>query len=537
MENRSEYYWWKNSFIYRRFNYLKQKIKDIDSDKDYSIEVKIIIGLSITIFISIAIVLCIWLNKYFKISVSEFLYIFSKIAEFIRASYSIIYINFKWLFENLNPIVILLKILFIAVIFRFLCPLYFIYFSLLMCIEIIDILWHYISNFYLFIIYWVVFGIVYRYIFKTIIKCFLTLYHFIIILYELFIYPPTYIYWHIKYYYINKYIFNNTCTSIQCSYKGFPGHTCPNCNEKNLFLYPNIYGVLKHYCIKCQHELSTINFSEKNHYQIICSSCNKPLTNLSTSKEKHIAIIGSPFCGKTTYLLILMKRILKGIKYYNKRIKAHLDNKSNIIYKKAWNDLCLSYVKQQKKDILFDNALTLHFQSSSSKNIIYFYDLPGDFFLSYGNLESYNFFSILDGIIFLVDPISLNGNFDDFDSFKLTTQSFLMKYYASSIEQSKRNLPTKLAITISKSDLPVVKNSIGNIKHERISGQKCREAIINWGGETQIRLMEQKFKTVEYFACSSLGKSTGKNINIIKPVNILDPLMWILNKNSKGRLP
>jgi hypothetical protein len=82
---------------------------------------------------------------------------------------------------------------------------------------------------------------------------------------------------------------------------------------------------------------------------------------------------------------------------------------------------------------------------------------------------------------------------------------------------------------ISKGDAAVVRDRIGDVRRGAVSGEVCRQAICDWGGEHPVRLIEQRFAQVRCFACSSLGRSRESGES--EPFSghgLLEPLLWIL---------
>ena len=74
----------------------------------------------------------------------------------------------------------------------------------------------------------------------------------------------------------------------------------------------------------------------------------------------------------------------------------------------------------------------------------------------------------------------------------------------------------------------------GDVTKGPVSGAGCRQAIIDWGGQHPVRAVESRFESVEYFACSPLGRQAdGGSREAFHGHGLLEPLDWVLT----GRRP
>jgi hypothetical protein len=87
-----------------------------------------------------------------------------------------------------------------------------------------------------------------------------------------------------------------------------------------------------------------------------------------------------------------------------------------------------------------------------------------------------------------------------------------------------------MTVMVWKGDAAVARDRIGDVRRGAVSDPVCRQAICDWGGEHRVGLIEQRFAQVRRFACSSLGRETGRKPE--KPFQgwgLLEPLCWILD--------
>jgi hypothetical protein len=91
----------------------------------------------------------------------------------------------------------------------------------------------------------------------------------------------------------------------------------------------------------------------------------------------------------------------------------------------------------------------------------------------------------------------------------------------------------RVAVVISKADLPAVRETIGDVRERPIRSAKCRKAIADWDGRNAIRALEQRFREVKYFACSPLGRTPGPDCREpLQGSGLLQPLEWILDDKA-----
>jgi hypothetical protein len=92
----------------------------------------------------------------------------------------------------------------------------------------------------------------------------------------------------------------------------------------------------------------------------------------------------------------------------------------------------------------------------------------------------------------------------------------------------------RVAVVISKADLPAVREKIGDVREGPIRGDVCRDAIAAWGGENVLRALGTRFRSVEYFACSPLGREADRRCREpFQGSGLLEPLLWILQGGGK----
>ncbi|MCI0744376.1 MAG: hypothetical protein L0Y58_03120 [Verrucomicrobia subdivision 3 bacterium] len=178
-------------------------------------------------------------------------------------------------------------------------------------------------------------------------------------------------------------------------------------------------------------------------------------------------------------------------------------------------------------------AFLLYGKVGESMCQLYLYDAPGEEFSSVTSMTKQQYFPLLEGVILLVDPQTFESNGADSVETCLSLQIVVNAVAGMAAVEGNGASKKRVAVVISKADLDEVKAAIGNIRSGPIDPAVCRGAIVKWGGQNALRALEQRFKSVRYFACSPLGRAVGSEDG--QPfcgTGLLDPLEWVLSGNQ-----
>jgi hypothetical protein len=318
-----------------------------------------------------------------------------------------------------------------------------------------------------------------------------------------------------------------TCPSRACAYRGLPIHVCPDCGQGNRALWPNLYGLFFHYCVGCDRRLPAFSWLGRRQLARRCGGCEMPLTgrHVGKARERLVAIAGAPGSGKTSYLLMAVDALLAG----RDGLRAEIDEPAQqSAFEREQLGLRSGMPAAKTSEVL--RAVLLFAQMNGSKSQLYLYDAPGEEFASIGSMTRQQYLPLLEGFILLVDPLGFEAVRGDGDSgaARLTLQEVvnaLLVSAAGGIQAGPTGkLAPRVAVVISKSDLPAVKRAIG-----AGTPGECRNAIAAWGGESALRALEHRFESVAYFACSPLGRAVHEDRGRpFQAAGVLEPLRWVL---------
>jgi hypothetical protein len=328
-----------------------------------------------------------------------------------------------------------------------------------------------------------------------------------------------------------------TCPSRRCSYRGLPAYVCSHCREINDKLWPNLYGLFWHHCTKCDQKLPTLDLLGRKQLKRCCGrkDCHMPLLgrHAGRSPERLVAIVGGSDSGKTCYLHMAVNQIVHGNGQVLP-IRGMIDDpQQERVFKEAWSRLNSGVVAARKtKEVT--HAYILHARVHGRRCQLYLYDAPGEEFSSISSMSRQQYFSLIEGFILLVDPMSFvavaGPGAGTRTQLGTVVSSTLGTAVAGMMPGPDGRFPQRVAVVISKGDAAVVRDRIGDVRRGAVSGEVCRQAICDWGGEHPVRLIEQRFAQVRCFACSSLGREAGtQSAKPFRGSGLLEPLCWILN--------
>jgi hypothetical protein len=329
-----------------------------------------------------------------------------------------------------------------------------------------------------------------------------------------------------------------TCPSRQCAYRGLPVYVCRKCGAGNRNLWPNLYGLFHHHCQRCDELLPALDLLGRNKLQRLCggTTCGIPLLGRHAGRapERLVAIAGAPGSGKTNYLLMAVNEIASADGNRAVRVRGEIDDPhQKEEFQRMWQGIAIGQPAAKTAEVA--KAFLLYAKVGRAKCQLYLYDAPGEEFSSLTSMAERHYLPLLEGFIFLVDPLHLDtsspkgGRDGAAENFKTVVHTTLGTALKGARVNREGKIPMRAAVVISKADLKEVQAVLGDIRQQPVPGSQCRAALERWGGEAGLRLLEHHFESVEYFACSPLGRAVDPhNRQAFKGAGVLEPLNWVL---------
>jgi hypothetical protein len=186
-------------------------------------------------------------------------------------------------------------------------------------------------------------------------------------------------------------------------------------------------------------------------------------------------------------------------------------------------------------------AFLLYVRVNGSRCQLYLYDAPGEEFTSARGMTRQQYFHLLTGFILMVDPYSFAESEEvrkEATPLQDVIDSTLMWAISDAGGSARGKIPMRVAVVIGKADLDGLREWIGDVTKESISPSKCREALVTWGAGNAIQGLENRFESVDYFACSALGRDPGGGARQpFEGHGLIEPLAWVLTgkRSTNGK--
>ncbi|MDQ3917031.1 MAG: SH3 domain-containing protein, partial [Acidobacteriota bacterium] len=346
------------------------------------------------------------------------------------------------------------------------------------------------------------------------------------------------------------------CPNANC-YRpiSLPVYICPNCGAQHKRLIPGPYGIFRRTC-KCTAKLPTLFLFGRNRLPSLCphEDCQRPLnSSIGVVRNLHIPIVGGPAAGKTSFLMASMCEL------HERSERGDLDlafpeKKHQTLFERCSRDFQHGALVNKTAEESPDAFQFRLKGGAGHEGLLYVYDAAGELYKQTDVLRRHEYFSYTHGILFLLDPFSLPQVQVDFapsleaasDQVKPCEerpQDVYDRMIGTLRQFSKmegRFGSTPFAVVVTKSDAFGLARQIeaasprgganGNSKKEDPESLAVRQWLIERGESNLVRSVENDFKKVRYFHCSSLGRLPDASSSPFDPQGVLDPLGWVLDR-------
>lgn len=329
-----------------------------------------------------------------------------------------------------------------------------------------------------------------------------------------------------------------------------PTYVCPNCGATHLRLIPGSYGIFRRIC-KCTARLPTLFMFGRNNLPSFCphSDCGRPLnSSWGVIRNLHVPIVGGPASGKTSFLMASMCE-LYDLSTKREIIVEFPEKKHETLFEHCRRDFLQGTLVAKTAEQSPD-AFLVKLETNNRQSLLYIYDAAGELYQQSDVLARHEYYSYTHGVVFLLDPFSLpqvqvdyaaslKGTAervkpcaemaqDVYDRMIGTLRSF------SGSDRAFKSIP--FAVVVTKADAFGIARNIEstavsdpNTRAEELESNAVRQWLINNGESNLVRCIENDFRKLRYFHCSSLGRLPDSSSSPFDPQGVLDPLGWVLN--------
>jgi signal recognition particle receptor subunit beta len=358
---------------------------------------------------------------------------------------------------------------------------------------------------------------------------------------------------------LQSYHINYKCPYDDCVHgRRMPVHVC-DCGTEYDDLQPSFFGIFHHVCSHPdgKRSLPTMDFWGRNKLPRLCGGCRRPLvhSSLGQLREWPIFVMGGPNVGKTVFLAQAILRMTELVGAQRGAVVRLDSAQQESDHAEQLRKLGSGQLLAKTAETTTAYGLEVRIQHGL-RALIYLFDKPGEYFERMRDFGKMQGIRGLQGIVLLVDPFSLPGLAADAEKMGgqvQASQSLFHNIASNLVRAIEQILPgnqsqqcdVPLAVVLSKADAfpvathPFLSGLIGNGKDSTPDlNRLCREALVKLGAEDSIRLLEQKFSNLHYFACSALGRVPDlRNTSPFRPSGVEQPLLWLLGVAARLGVP
>ncbi|TRU32996.1 MAG: DUF4101 domain-containing protein [Microcystis aeruginosa Ma_MB_F_20061100_S20] len=357
-----------------------------------------------------------------------------------------------------------------------------------------------------------------------------------------------------------------------------PTYICPDCSTEHTRLWPSVYGVFNHTCKGdlhnnagvCSKSLPTLTYLGRDKLLTkVCPNpeCKHPLDGIG-GINAHIPVVGLPNSGKSHYMFMAIKQ------FTEEYSPAHSLDVSipNSLHARKYEDNINSLKNGQrllKTSAAGDSAKGLNLEVKKTNqavpNLLYFYDLAGEYIDTDEQAELQKYFKYVDGAFFVIDPFSINqvrqryqdalsnnADIQDLPNQDLDAayERMLFLFEKNKKKRKGKKFTQPVAIIVTKVDCADLEQQIGVYRareymasHSDITNEQDAMNILiknfleDNGAGNLVRNIELNFSNVRFFSCSNIGFrdqtiGSSNSSNSFDGVRVLEPMVWLMEQTN-----
>jgi len=336
-----------------------------------------------------------------------------------------------------------------------------------------------------------------------------------------------------------------------------PEFICPACGKAHRQLIPGNCGVLFVRCVCNRIFLPCTSFTGRSRLTPRCPTCTGKLV-VANAKHLSISIIGGNYVGKTAYITAF-SNLYTG--------RTNIKNTLTIEGKPDdYFDELNTMFRSGKTEAEHESRTysIVHKHRKSKKVNLVFFDTLAEHIISDVFPRSPKYFGFCDGIILIIDPLSIQSVRDEFvknkkrknikhysddDIDKMVVQ-FIHQYTTIRGFSTGKMSNVPVAVLINKIDIEVVKLEIGlaEIKalynknpsvygnSERVARDKiCKAYLSKIGLANMLNNIEAIFTNVSFFPVSAIGHIVEEGV-AYAPIGVIEPVAWIAKERHSRKV-
>jgi hypothetical protein len=340
-----------------------------------------------------------------------------------------------------------------------------------------------------------------------------------------------------------------------------PRYTCRVCGIEHDDLRPGPLGALHRICT-CGEPLPTLSMTGRHRLAASCHACRSELpAGLGTSRLVHIPLVGDTSAGKTTVLIaatICLDSMARAgafeLRFASAQSSADFDEAARLLRSGA--PVAATSTPVPSAFLLELRATGAHRSRlpgrRGARGLIYLYDPMGESFASTDGVRTQRYLAHADGILLVVDPLSVLARGADLPAQYAPAVSAAqpapgdpMAAYNRVIaglairgRRNSRRIP--VAVAVSKSDVLRQVSEWGFPAAQGESAEIAAWLDARAGLGNLVRSLRKDFRDVTYW-----GVSAAADARLARPPRrgaVADPILWLLGRSGlrsehPGRTP
>ncbi len=344
-----------------------------------------------------------------------------------------------------------------------------------------------------------------------------------------------------------------------------PVHVCPGCGRKHTRLWPSIYGVFRHSCA-CGEKLPTVDILGRRRIVQRCPSCDNVLNEaIGRATNIHIPIVGGPSAGKTHYIVSCTRELIEtyapshNLEITMPDTQHRRDYEANVRILNRGQQLGKTAVEQDSNTRAYNLQIKRRWHPVPT--LLYIYDGAGEYYTDQESAAQQVYYRYVNGFIMIVDPFSLDTIYQQYkprlathaQTLAVNTQEPLSSIYERMLETLEIHFhlrrgvrfPHPIAVVLPKVDAFDLEEKIGvtaarqemrkddSLLTEGEAVDRLVQRFLTRNGAGNfVRNLHAQFSDVRFFSCSSTGRMISPtNHSPLRPVRILEPLLWLMAEN------
>lgn len=318
-----------------------------------------------------------------------------------------------------------------------------------------------------------------------------------------------------------------------------PGIECPNCGVVHKDLLPARTGSLFARC-ECGKFIAASAVTGRSKYKAFCvnPSCSHQL-GAANAKQFSIQLIGGNDTGKTAFLASFQHEFMdKKGSSGNTRVYGFSKENMDALEQMYMDGETVSSSPTEVGTL----SLIREVGKEPKQFSLDFYDVPDEVILSDAYEHNPLNFGYADGIIIIIDPLSLESvrtlcnrggesgvlidySHDDADALIV---DFVNQFSRISGRRADKMVSTPVAVVVNKSDINTVMNAIGiSPINYADKWDYCRQFLLDNGLYNAINNLESVFMNVSYFPASAIGH-VGGNGKRFNSFGVKEAVEWVI---------